>query len=71
MTDFPEKRDLDDIYIRVEADGKWESRCLTDCPWETVAEWLEQKPPEWATEVAKGLHKKLRRFGDDLKISGL
>ena len=73
MTGWPEIRGLDHIYIRVKTDTGWESRCLTDCPWETVKQWLETKAgvatsEHYFKEVIEHLHMRLRWIGDSCDI---
>lgn len=39
---YPEIKDLDGIYIRVERKGKWMSLCLSDCTSEERKAWLQK-----------------------------
>lgn len=39
---YPEIKDLDGIYIRVERKGKWMSLCLSDCTSEERKAWLQE-----------------------------
>ena len=69
--DFPEKRNLDGIYLRAEIDGKFESRCLTDLPWEFVEDWMRSRlmgNPDVAFQAAKHLHERFRHIGDELDV---
>jgi hypothetical protein len=79
------ERHLDQMIIRVEIDGKWESRCLTDCTWEQVEAWIVFKCESTAgdngklglreqvnyhREIVKHLHERLRDLGDQLNVTG-
>mgnify|MGYP001587776325 CR=1 FL=1 len=76
MIDMPEERNLDSIYIRVQLDGQWVSRCLTDCPWPVVETWLRDaskrvlEPLTYVISTVEHLHKRLRSLGDQLDIQG-
>lgn len=39
---YPEIKDLDGIYIRVERKGKWMSLCLSDCTSKERKAWLQK-----------------------------
>lgn len=39
---YPEIKNLDGIYIRVERKGKWMSLCLSDCTSEERKAWLQK-----------------------------
>jgi len=64
------ERQLDSTFIRVERDGKFFNRCLSDCSWEEVESWLNQKPKECAIRTLKEFHRILRVIGDELDITG-
>ena len=69
MSDWPTERNLDGIFFRVQIDGKWCNRCVTDMPWNEVEKILEDLPHSWAVDMAKHLHGCLRSIGDQFNIA--
>jgi hypothetical protein len=70
-------RDLDGIYLRVQIEGKWDNRCLTDLIWEDVDAWLIERLKNQSPEdrerqlrqIAKHFHERLRSIGDQLNLA--
>lgn len=78
------QRDLDRFYLRVEINGEFTNRCLTDIDWSEVEEFISQKTKKESenepneitcarycdlmTRIAAGLHEALRSLGDGLDI---
>ncbi len=66
MKKWPKELGLDGVYIRIKVDDKWGSRCLTDCPWDIVEEWLQGKSKDYQLEVIKHLHEKMIELGSEI-----
>lgn len=64
---YPEKRNLDGIYHRIERDGKWENVCLTDMTKEELWEVLTKhnSEPLWMRRCVEHLIRVLREVGDE------
>ncbi len=68
------ERNLDGIYLRVQVDGSWESRCLTDMPIEIVEHILDgnargaDDPTKYMMSAVRHLHKRLRAVGDQFDL---
>lgn len=69
-----DRRDLDSIYSRACVNGKFESRCLTDLPWEICEyglKWKAARAPdksEYLLSVIEHLHDRLRTVGDTFDV---
>lgn len=57
---YPEKRELDGIYIRVQRGGKGESVCLSDCDREERYNYLEKLTDEQMDRVDDHIDKCFR-----------
>jgi hypothetical protein len=62
------ERNLDGIYIRVCHQGRWQSRCLTDCTWAEVQSWTDTMTKEGIIRTLRHFHERLRTLGDELDI---
>lgn len=52
IEDF-EAREGDRIYYRVQVDGTWENRCLSDLPWALLEQILTAKGELWTRSVVE------------------
>ena len=66
--DYPEKRELDGAYFRVERNGKWESVCFTDLTSDERDEVCEGRTAEWLKSMVDVLADKVREIGDQFDI---
>lgn len=64
VNEYPEIRELDGIYFRVERDGKWENICWTDLTWEERYDVSKDRPISWWRELALEMTRLLRNIGD-------
>lgn len=65
---FPEKRDLDGCYFRVERNGKWENVCFSDLTEQERSKVMAGKGGLWLSSLAEHLASRLRSIGDQLDI---
>ena len=68
MNDYPDRRDLDGVYFRVERDGRFLSLCFTDMTEEEREKVIDGRPAEWLASLALIMANALRRVGDELDI---
>lgn len=61
-------RNLDDIYFRVEREGRWESVCFSDLTDDQMDSVLDRRSPEWLRSMCKALGHRFREMGDELDI---
>ena len=65
---WPEKRELDGVYFRVQRDGKWENVCFTDLTEDEVEQVTANKDMTWWKSLAMYLARTLRGIGDQFNI---
>jgi hypothetical protein len=61
-------RNLDDIYFRIERNGKFENVCFSDMTEAEQREVLKDKPIRFVTEVALEMAKRLHEIGEELGL---
>lgn len=66
--EYPEKRDLDGCYFRVERDGKWENICFSDLTEAERGKVMAGKGIPWLISLVEHLAGQLRKIGDALDI---
>ena len=66
--DYPEKRNLDPVYFRVERNGRYEDVCFTDLTEAERDKAMQNRPPDWYKGLATILADQLRFMGDDMNI---
>lgn len=72
---YSEKRNMDDVYIRVKRDGKYDSVCLSDATnWE-LREWLDKQPAKVLLGTTSHISGRIKTVSDLLggvvKVEGL
>ena len=65
---YPIKRDLDNIYFRVQRGNQWEAICFTDLTEKEKDEILKDKNEQWLKSMVKELANNLRNIGDQLNL---
>lgn len=65
---YPEKRNLDGYYFRVERDGQWQNICFSDMTGEEQDEVLIDRDEEWLKSLCKGMARAMHNMGDELDI---
>ena len=68
--DYPEKRELDGAYFRVERNGKWESVCFTDLTSDERDAVCEGRTKKWLRSMIEILVLTVREIGDAFGIVG-
>lgn len=66
--EYPEIRELDGVYFRVERDGKWQNICFTDLTEKERDEVLKERTPEWLVSLCRRLADVVRELGDTFDI---
>ena len=61
-------RNLDDIYFRIERNGKFENVCFSDMTESEQREVLKDRPIRFVTEVALEMAKRLHEIGEELDL---
>ena len=61
-------RNLDDIYFRIERNGKFENVCFSDMTEFEQREVLKDRPIRFVTEVALEMAKRLHEIGEELDL---
>lgn len=61
-------RNLDDIYFRIERNGKYENVCFSDMTESEQREVLKDKPIRFVIEVALEMAKRLHEIGEELDL---
>lgn len=51
--EYPEKRELDGVYTRVQRNGRWESVCVSDLNPVELHELISKKEPEWNRQLCE------------------
>lgn len=67
---YPEKRNLDGCYFRVERDGKWQNICFSDLTETERGKILADKGVPWLISLVEHLAHSIRGMGDTLDIYG-
>lgn len=62
--DYPEQRELDGVYFRVERDDKWENICFSDLTEDEKVDVLADKNNDWLTTMCIRLSDVIRQIGD-------
>lgn len=67
---WPEIRELDGVYFRVNRDGKWCNICFTDLTKEEQKKVVEGREPGWLVSLCFRLAEVVREIGDacDIRI---
>ena len=65
---YPVKRDLDNIYFRVQRGNQSEAVCFTDLTEKEKDEILKDKNEQWLKSMVKELADDLRNVGDQLNL---
>lgn len=65
---YPEKRNLDGYYFRVERDGKWQNVCFSDMIEEEQDEMLVGRNEEWLKSLCKGLARVVYDIGEEFDV---
>lgn len=65
-----DNRDLDELYCRVERDGKWRNICFSDLTQKERYEIMNDKDKEWLMHVCNYLADRIREIGDHFDIIG-
>ena len=65
---YPEQRNLDGIYFRVERNGKWVNCCFTDLTTDEQQHVMEGRSDKWLRSLAVGLAETIRTIGDQFNI---
>lgn len=66
---YPVKRGLDDIFFRVERDGKWQNVCFTDMTVDEQKEVMKGRNEVWLSSLALRLAEVVRDIGDSFDIA--
>lgn len=66
--EYPDKRNLDGYYFRVERDGKWGNVCFSDMNEEEQDEVLAGRSNAWLKSLCKGMARVMHNMGDELDI---
>ena len=61
-------RHLDDVYFRVERDGRYEPVCFSDLTKEEMEKVLENHTKEWIKNLCIHLAETLKEIGDMFDI---
>lgn len=61
---YPEVRDLDGYYFRVQRDGKWVALCFTDLTYKEQVEMTQERSAEWLQSLAIGMAGIVRYMGE-------
>ena len=67
---YPEKRDLDGCYFRVERNGKWENLCFSDMTETERNKVMAEKNILWLAQLCQHLANAIREIGDTFDITG-
>lgn len=66
--EYPIERNLDDVFFRVERDGRWLNLCFSDMTSEEREGVCKNRSGEWFKSLAFILADTLRDIGDQLDI---
>jgi hypothetical protein len=67
---YPEERNLDGFFYRVERNGKFVNRCFSDLTDEEQPDFLSRIEKDGYIRMCKELSAILRRIGDQFGIMG-
>lgn len=65
---YPEIRDLDGCYFRVERNGKWKNICFSDLTEQERSKVIAGRSEQWLSSLVEHLATRLRAIGDQLDI---
>lgn len=65
---YPEIRELDGVYFRVERDGRWQNICFTDLTEKERDEVLKGQTTEWLASLCRRLADVVRELGGTFGI---
>lgn len=66
--EYPEQRELDGCYFRVERNGKWQNICFSDLTEQERGKVMTGKGEPWLSSLAEHLATRLRAIGDELDL---
>jgi hypothetical protein len=70
IDEYPEKRDLDGCYFRVERNGKYENLCFSDMTETERGKVMAGKGVPWFISLSNCLADSLHAFGDAFDVYG-
>jgi len=65
---YPERRELDGCYFRVERDGKWQNICFSDLTENERYAVTADKNALWLQSLCNHLANSLHNIGDELDL---
>ncbi len=68
IKEYPEERNLDGCYFRVNRDGRWCNICFSDLTKEERTNVLSGKEAPWLISLCDHLGDKLHQIGDQFDI---